>query len=80
MIKLLYYFVKFCRLTGNAAIKAKNVCLQLADEHVNLTKSGIVQLFTQPHPARINLSPFWGKIPPKIYVNKPIKTSKYLKK
>ncbi|XP_066246518.1 WD repeat-containing protein 81 [Euwallacea similis] len=53
------------KLSGSAAIKAKNVCLQLADEHNYLTKSGIVQLFAQPHPPRAIISPYWGKTPPK---------------
>lgn len=54
------------RLSGSAAIKSKNVCLQLVDNHTSLTNSGIVQLFTQPHPQRIILSPYWGKIPPRL--------------
>ncbi|KAK4874618.1 hypothetical protein RN001_013978 [Aquatica leii] len=58
------------KLSGNAAVKAKNVCLQLVDGHTHLTKSGIVQLFIHPHPPRSNKSPFWGKLPPKIYIHK----------
>ncbi|XP_019881555.1 WD repeat-containing protein 81 isoform X2 [Aethina tumida] len=61
------------KLSGPPAIKAKNVCLNLADDHCNLTKSGLVQLFTQPHPPKAIQSLFWSKIPPKIIVNKPIK-------
>ncbi|RZC40629.1 WD repeat-containing protein 81, partial [Asbolus verrucosus] len=64
------------KLAGNAAIKAKNVCLHLVDDHVKLTKSGIVQLFTHPHPARATPSVFWIKTPPRIYVNKQLKQSK----
>ncbi|XP_022916649.1 WD repeat-containing protein 81 isoform X2 [Onthophagus taurus] len=58
------------KLSGQAAIKAKNVCLQLVDDHSNLTSSGIVQLFTQPHPPKTINNLFWGKIPPKIYIKK----------
>ncbi|XP_060522170.1 WD repeat-containing protein 81 [Cylas formicarius] len=58
------------KLSGTAAVKAKNVCLHLADDHTNLTKSGLVQLFVQPHPPKAISSPFFGKLPPKIVVNK----------
>ncbi|KAF5285879.1 hypothetical protein FQA39_LY04340 [Lamprigera yunnana] len=58
------------KLSGSAAVKAKNVCLHLVDGHTHLTKSGIVQLFTHPHPFKANKSLFWGKSPPKVYVHK----------
>lgn len=54
------------RLSGFAAIKSKNVCLQLVDNHTDLTNSGVVQLFTQPHPQKITPSPYWGKVPPRL--------------
>jgi len=54
------------RLSGFAAIKSKNVCLQLVDNHTDLTNSGVVQLFTQPHPQKIIPSPYWGKVPPRL--------------
>ncbi|XP_017887166.1 WD repeat-containing protein 81 [Ceratina calcarata] len=54
------------KLSGSAAVKSKNVCLQLVDNHTSLTNSGIVQLFTQPHPQKIIPSPYWCKIPPRL--------------
>ncbi|XP_019760850.2 WD repeat-containing protein 81 isoform X2 [Dendroctonus ponderosae] len=54
------------KLSGRAAIKTKNVCLHLADDHTYLTKSGIVQLFYHPHPPRAVPAPYWGKTPPKV--------------
>ncbi|XP_012942081.1 WD repeat-containing protein 81 [Aplysia californica] len=40
------------KLSGAAAIKAKNVHLHLVDQHTYLTPHGAVQLFQQPHPQR----------------------------
>ena len=67
-----------CRLSGSAAIKSKNVCLQLVDSHTTLTNRGVVQLFTQPHPQRHLPSPFWGKAPPKLHFPARDKKSKIL--
>uniref|UniRef100_A0A2H8TDC8 WD repeat-containing protein 81 n=1 Tax=Melanaphis sacchari TaxID=742174 RepID=A0A2H8TDC8_9HEMI len=52
------------KLSGLAAVKSKNVCLQLCDNHTYLSSSGIVQLFTQPHPQRLLPSPYFSRIPP----------------
>ena len=65
------------RLSGPAAVKSKNVCLHLVDGHSNITGSGIVQLFTQPHPAKFSNHLFWGKVPPKIYIQKTFKNSEF---
>ncbi|XP_057667773.1 WD repeat-containing protein 81 isoform X2 [Diorhabda carinulata] len=57
------------KLSGNPAIRSRNVCLNLADEHENLTKSGLVQLFSHPHPPRATDSQYFAKIPPRVLVN-----------
>ncbi|XP_053982258.1 WD repeat-containing protein 81 isoform X2 [Hylaeus volcanicus] len=54
------------KLSGSAAVKSKNVCLHLVDNHTSLTNSGVVQLFTHPHPQKIIPSPYWCKIPPRL--------------
>lgn len=59
---LLKFFI--IRLSGSAAVKSKNVCLHLCDNHTYLSSSGIVQLFTQPHPQRLLPSPYFSRIPP----------------
>lgn len=54
------------KLSGHAAIKAKNVCLDLVDHHTALSKSGVVQLFAHSHPQKV-LSSHWPNLPPRIH-------------
>ncbi|XP_037320742.2 WD repeat-containing protein 81 [Pungitius pungitius] len=52
------------KLSGKEAVKAKNVCLHLVDNHTNLTTYGVVQLFDQPHPPRQSPSQYAPAEPP----------------
>ncbi|XP_041353185.1 WD repeat-containing protein 81-like [Gigantopelta aegis] len=54
------------KLTGAAAVKSKNVYLQLVDQHKTVTGHGVVQLFSQPHPHRLPLTSFSHPHPPKV--------------
>ncbi|KAI8125355.1 hypothetical protein FF38_14339 [Lucilia cuprina] len=55
-----------CKLSGKAAIKSKNVCLTMVDQHKNLCQRGIVQLFTHPHPAKRTNSIWFNKTAPRM--------------
>ncbi|XP_028319657.1 WD repeat-containing protein 81 [Gouania willdenowi] len=52
------------KLSGKEAVKAKNVCLHLVDNHTNLTTCGVVQLFDQPHPPRLSPNQYAPSEPP----------------
>ncbi|XP_033733462.1 WD repeat-containing protein 81-like [Pecten maximus] len=57
------------KLTGSAAVKSKNVNLQLVDEHKHVTNRGVVQLFNVPHPHRTPVSQRTGHKPPRLLKN-----------
>lgn len=56
------------KLAGSAAVKSKNVCLYLVDNHKKISDFGVVQLFTQPHPHRITPNPYMEIAAPKISI------------
>ena len=54
------------KLTGEPAVKARNIHLALEDGHTNLIPYGVVQLFKSPHPRRLidsQCSPYMVKNP-----------------
>ncbi|XP_050670709.1 WD repeat-containing protein 81 [Leptidea sinapis] len=63
------------KLSGTAAIKAKNVCLSLVDGHTSPCKGSAVQLFTAPHPPRRLRSP--APAPPRLRWTLPRDARKY---
>ena len=49
------------KLSGSSAIRAKNVCLNLVDNHTDLRDGGVIQLFNNPHPSKMSQNPYWDK-------------------
>ncbi|XP_022096661.1 WD repeat-containing protein 81-like isoform X2 [Acanthaster planci] len=59
------------KLSGSAAVRAKNVCLHLVDQHTHPSNHGAVQLFNFPHPRRFTPSPYLSPSPPVIPCKQP---------
>ncbi len=54
------------KLTSDAALESKNVCLPLIDNHESIRTHGITQLFTVPHPNKLVDDYYHGVKPPTI--------------
>jgi hypothetical protein len=54
------------KLSGEAAVEAKNVCLPLIENHQTMKPHGIVQLFILPHPNRAIDKVYHSEKPPRV--------------
>ncbi|XP_071495661.1 WD repeat-containing protein 81-like [Diadema antillarum] len=54
------------KLSGPAAVRAKNVVLCVVDQHTQPASNGVVQLFNVPHPKRFSPSPYMTLAAPTI--------------
>ncbi|XP_038077774.1 WD repeat-containing protein 81-like [Patiria miniata] len=59
------------KLSGSAAVRAKNVCLPLVDQHMHPTNHGAVQLFNFPHPRRFAPTKYLSPSPPAVSRRQP---------
>lgn len=65
-----------CKLSGKAAVRSKNVCLNMVDQHKNITQRGVVQLFTYPHPFKRTTSKWFSKEGPRLQNLCPVKSKR----
>ena len=47
------------KLSGSSAVRAKNVCLDLVDNHLDLRDGGVIQIFNSPHPTKNTGNSYW---------------------
>ena len=71
-------FFKLNKLSGEAALEAKNVCLPLIDNHQVMRPFGIVQLFSVQHPPRAIENCYYNCSKPPSIVNRSRLKGNYL--
>ena len=57
MTKILFFLQIL--FSGSSAIRAKNVCLDLVDNHLDLRDGGVIQIFNSPHPTKNTGNSYW---------------------